>query len=110
MSKTQTEGKAKPTSVVYWLRFFLAVAAGFANYLVFSALHVSELQLQELKMIIGIAIGLLIYLISIAIVKYLLRFGEAQLKGKNRYITLGGGTFIVVWIMVAVLLNTILGG
>jgi hypothetical protein len=31
------------------------------------------------------------------------------LKGKNRYITLGGGTFIVLWIMVSVLLKTLLG-
>jgi len=32
------------------------------------------------------------------------------LKGKNRQITLGGGTFIFVWIMVTVLLNTVMVG
>lgn len=109
MSKTQTEGKVRPTSIVYWLRFFLAVVAGFANYLIFSGFHVSELP-QDYKFIVGVGLGVLIYAISVVMVKYLLRYGEVQLKGKNKYITLGGGTFIVVWIMVAVLLNTILGG
>jgi len=38
-----------------------------------------------------------------------LHYGEVELKGKNKYITSGGGTFIVLWIMVAVLLNTLAG-
>ena len=36
------------------------------------------------------------YLLSVPIVRYILRYGEVELKGKNKYITLGGGTFIVV--------------
>ncbi len=86
----------KPTSVVYWLRFFLAIAAGFANY---------YLQIRDI--LLGAALGVLFYAISIALVQYILKYGEAELKGKQRYITLGGGTFVVVWIMVAVLLNTL---
>jgi hypothetical protein len=75
----------------------MAIAAGFANHY----LHVTD-------MILGIGLGLIFYMISVAIVQYVLHYGEAELKGKNRHITLGGGTFIVVWIMVAVLLNTLL--
>ena len=55
-----------------------------------------------------IALGFAVYLLSIFIVRNLLRFGELELKGKNKYITLGGGTFIVLWVMISVLLNTLL--
>lgn len=74
----------------------MGVAAGFANY-----------YLRITELIIGIGLGLLFYMISVVIVHYVLRYGEAELKGKNRYMTMGGGTFIVEWIMVAVLLNTV---
>lgn len=84
------------------MRFFLGVAAGFAN----QYLHIGEATFGELAIIVGIGLGLVFYIMSIVVVRYLFRYGETELKGKNRYITLGGGTFIVVWIMVAVLLNT----
>jgi hypothetical protein len=81
----------------------LAVAAGFANHY----LGVSETTYGDLALPIGIGLGLVFYLLSVFIVRYLLRYGELELKGKNRYITLGGGTFIVLWVMIAVLLNTL---
>jgi hypothetical protein len=62
----------------------------------------------ELALPVGIGLGLLFYLLSIFIIRNLLHYGELELKGKNKYITLGGGTFIVIWVMVAVLLNTLL--
>jgi hypothetical protein len=82
----------------------LAVAAGFANYF----LGINESSLGELALPVGISLGLLFYLFSIFFVRRMLHYGESELKGKNRYITLGGGTFIVVWIMVSVLLYTLL--
>ena len=94
----------KPTSVVYWLRLLMAVAAGFANHF----LGISEASYGELGLPVGIGLGLLFYLVTVVIVRNLLHYGELELKGKNRYITVGGGTFIVVWVMVAVLLNTLL--
>lgn len=48
-------------------------------------------------------------MISVAIVRYVLHYGEAELKGKNKYITLGGGSFLILWIMTSVLLYTVLG-
>lgn len=105
MSKTevQGQGRMKAASVVYWLRFFLAIGAGFANNL----LRISEATLGELALYAGIGLGIVFYAVSVLIVRFVLRYGEAELKGKNKYITLGGGTFIVVWVMVAVLLNTV---
>ncbi len=98
-----SEGRrAKPASIVYWMRFMLAVVAGFANHI----LGISELGFPGFAIIAAILVGSLFYLFSIIIVQRVFNYGEAELKGKNRYITFGGGTFIVVWVMVAVVLNT----
>jgi hypothetical protein len=94
----------RPSSVVYWLRVLMAVAAGFANHF----LGISEGAYGGLALPVGVGLGLFFYLWSVFIVRNLLHYGELELKGKNRYITLGGGTFIVLWVMVAVLLNTLL--
>jgi len=100
----QSRAMIKPTSVVYWMRFFLAIMAAFAEQL----LHVNVLTLgSDLAQIAGVGVGIVFYLLSVMIVKYLLRYDDAALKGKNRQITLGGGTFIFIWIMVTVLLNTL---
>ena len=82
----------------------MAVAAGFANHF----LGINETTYGDLALPLGIALGLAVYLLSVFIVRNLLRFGEVELKGKNRYITLGGGSFIVLWVMISVLLNTLL--
>ena len=89
------------------MRVFLAVIAGFANH----SVRIGQAMLGDpmVAFFAAIGLGFVFYLISVAIVKFVLHYGEAELKGKNRYITLGGGTFIVVWIMVIVLLTTLLG-
>lgn len=85
------------------MRFGLAIAAGFANY----ALGINETSFDGLAFPLAIGLGAIFYLASVMVVRHVLHFGEAELKGKNRAITLGGGTFIMVWIMIAVLLNTL---
>jgi len=82
----------------------MAVAAGFANHFT----GISEASLGDAALPAAIGLGLVFYLLSVVIVRNLLRYGETELKGKNKYITLGGGTFVVLWVMVAVLLNTML--
>jgi len=72
-----------------------------------TALHITTVNFGVLASVMGIAVGIMFYLASIVVVKYVFRYGEAQLRGKNRYITLGGGTFIVLWVMVTVLFYTI---
>jgi hypothetical protein len=94
----------KPSSVVYWLRLAMAVVAGAANHF----LGISEVAYGDLALPVAIALGAAFYFSSIFIVRNLLRYSDLELKGKNKYVTLGGGTFIVLWIMVAVLLNTLL--
>ena len=83
----------------------MGIVAGFTNYL----FRIGQATFGDFALVAGIGLGLAFYVLSIVIVRNLLRYGEAELKGKNKYITLGGGTFIVVWIMVVVLLNTIGG-
>lgn len=94
--------KMKPSSVVYWLRCVLAVVAGFANHY----FHVGESAFGELAIFMAIGLAFVFYALSFVIVRYLLRYGDVELKGKNRRITLGGGTFIVIWVMVVVLLES----
>jgi len=102
---TQAQPKPflKPSSVVYWLRFVLAILAGVSN----EVLHINVASFGDLATYLGIGLGVAFYLVSVMIVRHLLHYGEAELRGKNRDVTLGGGTFIFVWIMVSVLFYTI---
>lgn len=102
-TQTQAQGRVKPTSMVYWLRFALAVVAGVANQL----LHIDQASFGDVAVFVAIILGVFFYLLSVLIVRHVFRFGDVQLKGKNKYITLGGGTFIVVWVLVSVLLYTV---
>ena len=95
----------KPTSIVYWMRVLLAIVAGFANQF----LHINQASFGDFALFIGIGLGIVVYALSILIVQRVLRFGEVELKGKNRHITLGGGSFIILWIVVSVFLYTLLG-
>jgi len=95
----------KPTSIVYWMRVLLAVVAGFANQL----LHINQASFGDFALFVGIGLGILVYAFSILIIRRVLHFGEVELKGKNRHITLGGGSFIILWIVVSVFLYTLLG-
>jgi len=85
------------------MRFVLAVVAGATSQL----LHIDTPNFGDLASVIGIGVGVAFYLFSIVLIRYVFRYGEAELRGKNRYITLGGGTFIVVWIMATVLFHTL---
>ena len=83
----------------------MAIVAGFANQF----LHIDQANFGDFALFIGIGLGIAIYALSIFIVQRVLHFGEVELKGKNRHITLGGGSFIVLWIVVSVFLYTLLG-
>ncbi len=81
----------------------MGILAGFTNQF----LRIDQASFGDLALYVAIGLGLVFYLLSIAIVRYVLHYGEVELKGKNRYITVGGGTYIVLWIMVSVLLYTL---
>jgi len=95
--------RIKPTSVVYWMRFVLAILAGLTNEM----LNINQNNFGDYAAILGIGVGVAFYLLSIVLVRHVFRYGEAELRGPNRYITFGGGTFIFVWIMITVLAYTI---
>ena len=55
---------------------------------------------------ISMAIG--IYAISVFVVKYILRYGPTELKGPNKHITLGIGSYIIWFLFTTILFNTII--
>jgi hypothetical protein len=85
------------------MRFGLAIVAGLTNEL----LHISVTTYGDFASLLGVGVGVAFYLFSVIVVQHVFHYGEAELRGKNRHITLGGGTFIFVWIMVSVLFYTI---
>ncbi|WP_455363423.1 hypothetical protein, partial [[Eubacterium] cellulosolvens] len=91
-------------SVVYWSRFFIALASGIG-----SAVALRGVVGQELATLVYTTLAVLVYGLTAAVYRNVLRYGEAQLKGKNRYITLGIGTFIFAWLASLVLTYTFLG-
>jgi len=93
----------KPSSVVYWSRLFIAIATG-----VGSALGLNGLVSGEMAAFAYPAVAFLVYALTAVFYRSLLGYGEAQLKGKNRYITLGIGTFIFAWLAGLTLTYTLL--
>jgi hypothetical protein len=55
----------------------------------------------------GIIAALLIYVVSCFLFKYGFNYGEAELKGKQRVVSLGSGTYVFVWAAVWILLYTL---
>ena len=89
---------------MYWSRLFIAIATG-----VGSVAALRGVVGEELATLVYATIAVLVYGITAAVYRNLLGYGEAQLKGKNRYITLGIGTFIFAWLAALVLTYTMLG-
>jgi len=85
------------------MRLVLAILAGLTNTL----LNINATNFGDFAAVLGIGVGVAFYLLSVILVQRVFHYGEAELHGKNRYVTLGGGTFIFVWIMVSVLFYTI---
>jgi hypothetical protein len=94
----------KPSSVVYWSRFLIAIATGIG-----SVVGLRGVVGGELATLFYTTIAVVVYGLTAAVYRNLLGYGEAQLKGKNRYITLGIGTFIFAWLAALVLTYTVLG-
>jgi hypothetical protein len=94
----------KPSSVVYWSRFFIAIATG-----VGSVFALREVVTGELATVVYPAVAILVYALTVVVYRYLLGYGQAELKSKNRAITLGIGTFIFTWLTSLALAYTLLG-
>jgi uncharacterized protein (DUF486 family) len=94
----------KPSSVVYWSRFFIAIATG-----VGSVIWLGQAVTGALASVVYPAVAMLVYALTVEFYRYGLRYGEAQLKTKNRVITLGIGTYIVTWLASSIAAYTLLG-
>ncbi len=94
-SGTSATGGVRPSSVVYWSRFGLAILSALICFIL------------RLKGDAGIAVALIVYAASYLLVRYGLGYGEAALKGKQRAVMLGSGTFVFVWAAVWMLLFTL---
>ncbi len=92
-----------PTSIVYWLRLGFGVLAG----VVYNIVGFGEggVLLGTLALI---SVGIGIYAVSVILVKNILGYGPDVLKGPNKHVTIGMGSYIIWMIFTTILLNTVL--
>jgi spore maturation protein SpmB len=62
----------------------------------------------ELATFVYTTVAILVYALTVAFYRYGLRYGEAELKTKNRAITLGIGTYIFAWLASVTVIYTLL--
>ncbi len=101
-SKQDKPVRLTPSSIVYWSRLGFAVLAGG----VYTILGLG-LQGVEVGTLSAVGLGVLFYVVSVYVVKYLFGFGEAELKGPRKVVTTGMGTYIIWLAFSIILLNTI---
>src|SRR6058998_3876524 len=92
-----------PTSIVYWLRLGFGVLAGVVYNIV--GFGQGGVILGTLALI---SVGIGIYAVSVILVKNILGYGPDDLKGPNKHVTLGMGSYVIWMIFTTILLNTVL--
>lgn len=102
-SRQAKPSRLTPSSIVYWSRLGFAVLAG----AVYNLLGLGLLGVA-LGTATAIGLGVLFYIASVYVVKYVFGFGEAELKGPRKAVTTGMGTYIIWLVFTIILLNTIL--
>jgi uncharacterized membrane-anchored protein len=85
------------------MRVGLAILAG----ITVASLRIDVATFGDLANVLGVLVGVAFYAFSVVMVRYVFHYGEAELRGKSKDITLGGGTFIFLWIMVTILCYTL---
>ncbi len=96
-------GRLPPASLVYWIRVGFGVLAGVIfNLAGFGSLGVG---LGTLSMI---TVGIGVYSVSVFLVKNLLGYGPEVLKGPNKHVTIGIGSYVIWMIFTTILLYTVL--
>ena len=56
----------------------------------------------------AVSLGVGFYIASVYFYKYVLGYGEAELKGPRKIVTMGLGTYIIWLLFAIILINTIL--
>lgn len=93
----------KPSSVVYWSRLLIAIATGVGSVVALRGTVSGDIATTAYT-----AIAVVVYALTALVCRYVLHYGQAELKGKNRYITLGIGTFIFAWLAALIMTCTLL--
>lgn len=70
---------------IYWFRFFLGVAAA----LVCIAFNLTDL--------LGMGFGLLLYLSSYLIVRYVFKIGAERVGSESKLYSIGAGIYFITW-------------
>ncbi|HEX4921981.1 MAG TPA: hypothetical protein VFV92_14730 [Candidatus Bathyarchaeia archaeon] len=91
-------------SIVYWLRLGFGVISGIVYNLI-GFPQLGSIGLQTLGLI---SVGIGIYSLSILLVKNVLGYGPDVLKGPNKHVTIGMGSYIIWMVFTTILLNTVL--
>ena len=102
-SKQEKSWVLSPASIVYWSRLGFAVLAA-ATYTVLGL----GLFGAALSTLYAVVFGILFYAVSVFVVRYVLRYGETELKGPRKHVSLGMGSFIIWLIFTITILNTLL--
>jgi len=92
-----------PTSVVYWLRLGFGALSGAVYNLI--GFNQGGVALGTLALI---SVGIGIYAVSILVVKNVLGYGPEELKGPNKHVTIGLGSYVIWMVFTTILLNTVL--
>ncbi len=105
MAVQTSEGRSRlsPPSIVYWLRLGFGVLAG----VIYNVLGLG-LQGVAVGTLAIVSVGIGVYAVSVFIVKYVLGYGQNELKGPNKHVSLGFGSFIIWMVFTTILLNTLL--
>ncbi len=96
-----------PTSIVYWVRLGAGILAGILYNVLLIVTGLQGIDVGTLGMI---SVGVSVYAVTVIIVKYVLGFGPTELKGPNKPITHGLGTFVIWTLFTSILLYTIWNG
>ena len=106
-TKPRIFSKLSPTSLVYWLRFGSGILAG----ILYNALaQTTGLKGVEIGTLALISVGITVYALTVFIVKYVLNYGPTELKGPNKHVSIGMGSFIIWMIFTTMVIYTILNG
>ena len=101
---TQGRLNLPPTSIVYWLRLGFGVVSG----VVYNLIGFWQLQNIGLQTLGLISVGVGVYSLSILLVKNILGYGPDVLKGPNKHVTIGMGSYIIWMVFTTILVNTVL--
>lgn len=106
-TKPRIFSKLSPPSLVYWLRFGSGILTGILYNVLAQATSLRGVDVGTLALI---SVGISVYALTVFIVKYVLNYGPTELKGPNKHLSIGMGSFMIWMIFTTMVVYTILNG